>query len=112
MSMTATGGPGCSPPCARLSARGLTAPAPARKAAGRGFFERFSTARETRICHEVLVGVERLFARRGLDTHRGAIGQEVPALLVVLEIRRHDLVEHLFMYRGIENGTQHLDAAV
>src|SRR6187200_725470 len=63
----------------------------ARKAAGRRLFERFATARQTRICHEIFMGVERLFARRGLDTHRGAIGQEVPALLVVLEIRQHDL---------------------
>src|SRR3982750_3934718 len=95
MSMTAIGGPGCSRPCAALRARDFRALTPARKAAGRGFFERFSTARETRIGHEVFVGVEWLFARRGLDTHGGAVGQEIPALLIVLEIRQHDLVEHL-----------------
>ena len=43
---------------------------------------------------------------------RGAVGQELPALLVVLEIRHHDLVEHLLMHGRIEDRAQHLDAAV
>src|SRR3982751_5853017 len=94
MSMTAIGAPWCSRPCAKFSGRDLSALAATRKAAGRGVFERFATARKARIGHEVFVGVERLFARRRLDTHRGAVGQEVPALLVVLQIRHHDLVEH------------------
>src|SRR3954454_10198925 len=112
MSMRAIGAPWSSRPCAGTPERELAALATAREAAGRGFFERFSTARETRIGHEVFVGVERFFARRGLDTHRGAVGQEVPALLVILEIRQHDLVEHLLMHRRIENRAQNLDAAV
>src|SRR5437773_11577458 len=98
MSMTAIGGPKCSQPCAKLSARDLSAFAAPRKAAGRGLFERFATAREARIGHEVLVGVEGLFAQRRLDTHRGAVRQEVPALLVVLQISHHDLIVHLLMH--------------
>src|SRR5205814_6707930 len=90
----------------------LAALATAREAAGRGFFERFATAREARIGHEVFMGVEWLFARRGLDTHRGAVGQEVPALLVVLEIRHHDLVEHLLVHRGVENRAEYLNPAI
>src|SRR6185436_6937167 len=112
MSMTAIGWPILMRPCAGTSANDLTALFPAREAAGRRLFERFATARQTRIGHEVFVGVEWLFARRGLDTHRGAVGQEVPALLIVLEIRRHDLVENLLVHGGIENRAQHLDAAV
>src|SRR5580658_7415950 len=109
MSMTATGGPwsmrplaATPPPFRRWRARfgagaattrpisfGIAAP---RKAAGRRFLERFSTARQARIGHEIFVGVERLFALRGLDTRRGTVGQERPALFVVLEIGDHDLV--------------------
>ena len=40
------------------------------KAARRRFFERFAAARQARIGHEVLVGVERLLARRGLYARR------------------------------------------
>lgn len=47
---------------------GLMAFVPAREATRRGFLERLSTARQTRICHEVVVHVERLFALRGLHT--------------------------------------------
>src|SRR4051812_25717693 len=112
ISMTAIGLPWSSRPCAAFCAalgRALTL---ARETAGRRFFERFATARETRIGHEVFVGVEWLFARRGLDTHRGAVRQELPALLVVLEICRHDLVDHLLVHGRIENRAQHFDAAV
>src|ERR1043165_9477234 len=99
MSMTVIEFPTSSRPCAGTVARErLTPLAAARKAAGRRLFERFATARQARICHEIFVGVERLVARRGLDTHRGAVGQEVPALLAVLEIRHHDLVEHLLVH--------------
>src|ERR1700693_547458 len=79
------------------------------KAAGGRLFERFSTARQARIGHEIVVGIERLFARRRLDTRRGTVGQEGPALLVVLEISDHDLVEHLLVHGGIEDRTQRLD---
>src|SRR5436853_1407966 len=111
MSMTAIGGPWSRRPWAAERKR-LGALAAAREAAGRRLLERLATARKARIGHEVFVGVERLFARRRLDTHRGAVGQEVPALLVVLEIRHHDLVEHLLVYRGVEDRAQHFDAPV
>src|ERR1044072_5337394 len=107
MSMTAIGAPWCKRPWAKLNGRDLSALAAARKAAGRGLFERFATARKTRIGHEVLGGGERLFARRGLDTHRGAVRQEVPALLVILQICHHDLVQYLLVYRCVENRTKH-----
>src|SRR5215208_134461 len=112
MSMTAIGWPILMRPCAGTSAKDLAALFPAREAAGRRLLERFATARKTRIGHEVFVGVERLVARRGLDTHRGAVGQEVPALLIVLEIGHHDLVEHLLVHRRIDDRAEHLDAAI
>ena len=71
---------------------------------GERFFERFSTARQTRICHEIFVGVEGFFARRGLYARGTAIRQELPALLVVLEIGDHNLAENLFVHGGIEIG--------
>ena len=40
----------------------------AREAARRRFLERLSTARQTRIRHEIVVQIERLFAFRGLHT--------------------------------------------
>src|SRR5262245_61459706 len=114
MSMTATGGPWSSRPCAGTAGVRffLVAFRAAREAARRRFFERFATAGKARICHEVFVGVEWLFARRGLDTRGGAVRQEVPTLLVILEIRDHDLVEHLLMDGRIENRAQRLDSPV
>src|SRR4051794_30579293 len=113
ISMTAIEWPTSSRPWAGTIARARLTPfAAARKAAGRGVLERFATARQARIGHEVFMGVERLFARRGLDTHRGAVGQEVPALCIVLEIRHHDLVEHLLVHRRIENRTENLNPAI
>src|ERR1044072_975790 len=104
ISMTATEWPTSSRPCAGTIARDrLTALAAARKAAGRRLFERFAPARQARSGHEILMGVDRLFARRGLDTHRGAVGQEVPALFVVLEIRHHDLVDDLLVHGRVED---------
>src|SRR6185437_14875135 len=64
------------------------------------------------ICHKVLMGVEKLFARAGLYARGTAIGQELPALLVVLEVRDHDLAENLLVHGGIENRTQDFDAPV
>src|SRR5687767_14199955 len=110
--MTAMGGPRRRRPWAESDARALAPLAAPREAARRRLFERFATAGQTRIGHKVFVGVERLFARRGLDTHRCAVGQAVPALLVILEIRHHDLVEHLLMDGGILDRAQDFDAAV
>src|ERR1043166_2202169 len=84
----------------------------AYKAARRRFLERFSTARQARIGHEILVGVERFLARGGLYARGTSIRQELPALLVILEVRDHDLAENLLMHGGIENRTQDFDPAV
>ena len=58
------------------------------------------------------MGVEGFFARRGLYARGTAIRQELPALLVILEIGDHNLAENLFVHGGIENRTQDLDPAV
>src|SRR5215831_20870126 len=115
MSMTAIGGPWSSRPLAdgTMAAERLRAfDEAAYKAARRRFLERFSTARQARICHEILVGVEGFLARRGLYARGTAVGQELPALLVVLEIGHHNLAENLFMHGRIENRTQDLDSPV
>src|SRR3569833_4549411 len=112
LSMTATAGPVSSRPVGDAPPRLRFARDLPDEAAGRGFFERFATARETRIGHEVLVGVERLFARRGLYARRGPVRQDLPALLVVLEIRRHDLAEHLLVHRRNLDRAQGLVAVV
>src|ERR1041385_4585605 len=110
MSMTAIGGPWLSLPGAAAPRSGaVDAP---DEAARRRFFERFSTARQARIRHEIFLRVERLLAGRGLDTGGRPVGQELPALLVVLEVGDHDLVEHLLVHGGIEDRAQHLDAAI
>ena len=84
----------------------------AYKAARRRLFERFPTARKARICHKIFVGVEELFARGRLYARGTAVGQELPALLIVLEIRHHDLAEDLLVHGGIENRAQHFNAPV
>src|SRR5205809_4380311 len=111
MSMTATGGPRSSCPRAACRAR-LGALAPANEAAGGGIFERFSTAGQAWIGHEIFVSIEGFLARRRLYARRGAIRQEFPALLIVLGIGDHDLVEHLLVHRRIEHRAEHLDAAI
>src|SRR5512139_222330 len=94
ISMTAIGGPWSSRPWAEAVTRRLRPfDEAADETARRGFFERFATTRQARIGHEILVGVERLFARGGLYARRTAVRQELPALLVVLEIGHHDLAE-------------------
>src|SRR4029077_6954926 len=115
MSITAIGGPWSSRPFADaviLGDRLRPFDEAAYKAARRRFLERFSTARQTRIRHEILMGVEGVFARRRLYARRTAIRQELPALFVILEIRDHNLAENLFMHGGVENRTQHLDTAI
>src|SRR5882757_9020107 len=94
------------------SGRRLRAVETAYKATRGRFFERFATTRQARICHEVLVRVEGLLALGRSYPIRRAVWQQFPALLVVLEIRYHDLVEHLLVHGRIENRAQHLDAAV
>ena len=115
MSITATGVPWSSRPFADATILGERLRAfdeAAYKAARWRFLERFSTAGQARIRHKILVGVERLFARGGLYARGTAIRQELPALLVILEIRDHNLAENLFMHGSIENRTENLYAAV
>src|SRR5215510_9866517 len=83
----------------------------AYKAARRRFLERFPTARQARIGHEILVGVEGFFARGRLYARGTAVLQELPALFVVLEIGDHNLAEDLLMHGGIENRTKNFDPA-
>src|SRR2546423_12014566 len=111
ISMTATGGPRSSRPRATCPGR-LDALAPADEAAGGRLFKRFSTTGQAWVRHEILVGIEGLLARCRLYARRGAVRQDLPALLVVLEIGHHDLVEDLLVDGGIENRAQHFDAAV
>src|SRR5664279_6071061 len=121
ISMTAIGGPWSSRPLAdwgiacgcKIARERLRAFDEATyKAARRRFLERFATARQTRICHEILVGVERFLARRGLYARGTAVRQELPTLLVILEVRGHDLAEHLLVHGRIENRAKHFDPAV
>src|ERR1700758_3767807 len=114
ISITAIGGPWARRPCASGSggADRLSAVTLADEAARRGFLEGFATAGQTRIGHEILVGIESLLAGGGLYAHRGPVWQEPPALLVVLEIGDHDLTEHLVVHRRIENRAQDLDPAI
>src|SRR5215831_9756658 len=113
MSMTAIGGPWSSRPLTELTVADgcemagerLRRPVDeaAYKATRGGFFERFATARQTRICHEILVGIERFLARRGLYAGRTAVRQDRPTLLIILQIRDHNLIQNLFMHSWIEN---------
>src|SRR3954452_12958428 len=117
MSITATGGPWSRRP---LTGACMTRPGgdlrcafkPAKEAARRGVLERFATARQARIGHEVFVGVERFLARCGLYARGTAVRQETPALLIVHEIRHHDLPQNLFVHGGVENGAKYLNPAV
>src|SRR5262245_47138853 len=102
MSMTATAGPALRDGCARRARRNCTSLGSrlltfrtAREPPRRGFFERLATARQTWIRHEVLVQIERLVAFRGLHTCRRTIRQQLPALLIVLQVGDHDLVQNL-----------------
>ena len=111
--MTAIGGPWSSRPFGMIGCERLRAfDEAAYKAARRRLFERFPTARKARICHKVFVGVEELFARGGLYARGTAVGQELPALLIVLEIRHHDLAEDLLVDGGIEDRAQHFNTPV
>src|SRR5919107_2206153 len=112
MSITAMGGPWSSRPftgaCMMYAA--LRRAFEAAKETARRFFEGFATARKARIGHEIFVGVEGFFARRRLYAHRTAVRQELPALLIVLEVGDHDLAEHLLVHGRIVDRADHLDA--
>src|SRR5215467_12673618 len=108
------GGPWARRPCASGSggADRLSAVTLADEAARGRFLEGFATAGQARIRHEILVGIESFLAGGGLYAHRGPVWQELPALLVVLEVGDHDLAEYLLVHGRIENRAQHLDPAV
>src|ERR1700756_5692154 len=115
MSMTAIGGPWSSRPLlgACLADRRFRAVDDAPdEAAVRRLFERFATSGEARIGHKIFVSVEGFFARLRLYARGAAVRQDLPALLVILEIGHHDLPEHLLVHGGIEDRAQRLDAAV
>src|SRR5499433_4135690 len=112
MSNTAIGGPWSIRPCAYLLLRRLPTIRPSRQAASRRGLQRLAAARQAWIGHEVLVRVERLLAVGGLDTRGRTVGQERPALFVVLEVGDHDLLEHLLVYGRIVDRAQRLDSAV
>src|SRR5260370_4916541 len=111
MSMTATGGPRSSRRRAPWPAR-LGALAPANEAAGGRVFKRFSTAGQAWVGHEIFMGIERLLTGCGLYARRGAVRQELPALLVVLEIGHHDLAEHLLVHGRMQHREDDLDQRV
>src|SRR5262245_63440616 len=113
--MTAIGGPLSRRPLAEATSadeRLRPLDEAAYKAARRRFLERFPTARQARIGHEIFVGVEGFFARGRLYARGTAIRQELPALLVVLEIGHHNLTKNLFVHRRLDNRTKHLDPEV
>jgi len=58
------------------------------------------------------MGVEEFLARGRLYARGTAVGQELPTLLVVLEIRHHDLAEDLLVHGGIEDRAQYFNAPV
>src|SRR5690349_10875607 len=56
--------------------------------------ERTPASGERRVGHEVAMGIEGTVVRPRRDAQRRAVRFDFPALLVVLEIGDHDLVEH------------------
>ena len=58
------------------------------------------------------MGVEEFLARGRLYARGTAVGQELPTLLVVLEIRHHDLAEDLLVHGSIKDRAQHFNAPV
>ena len=111
MSTMASGLAQAQPARARAGSQPFAASA-SRRRAGARIGERFSTSGQTRIRHEILMGVERLFVRRRDNASRAAIGQDRPALFVVEEIRQHDLFEQLLVHRRVQDRRQRLDATI
>src|SRR5215211_4931571 len=103
MSMIATGRPTSSRPCASRRMDPTLTVSTLRERLGARVLEGFSTARQTWVCHEILVRVEWFLPRAGNHPPARAGGKYRPALLVVEQIRQHDLVEHLLVHRRIEN---------
>src|SRR5918994_6963110 len=115
MSMMASGRPTSSRPGARSSPV-PGEPSGARSSLGEGArarsLERLATSGQARVGHEVLVRVERLLVPAGPDPLARAGGLYRPALLVVEEVREHDLIEDLLMHGRVDDRQQGLDAPV
>src|SRR5271154_7549907 len=58
------------------------------------------------------MSVELFLVRAGLDARRSTIGKELPALLIVLEVGHHDLIEHLLVNRRIDDRAENFDATI
>src|SRR3954447_27011062 len=109
MSMIAIGAPTFSRPGAPLALRSGTLST--FQGSGARRLQRFSAPGEAPSGHEILVRVERLLAGPRLDPLAHSRAQYPPALLVIEEIRHHDLVEHLLVHGGVEDRQERLDAA-
>src|SRR4051794_8780683 len=79
---------------------------------GTGGLLGFAAPGQAWIGHEILVGIEGFLPFPTHDTEAGAGCQYRPALLVVEQIRHHDLVLDLLVNRRVEDGHHHLHAAV
>lgn len=73
---------------------------------------RLSAARKARVAHEIFVSVERLFTWFRRNSAMRTVRQDLPALLIILQIGGHDLIEDLFMNGLIDDRSERLDAAV
>src|SRR3712207_2380949 len=102
MSIMATGRPTSSRPCASRRIVPTSTLSTFRERLGAGVLERFATARQRWVGHEILVRVERFLAGSRHHALAGAGWQYRPALLVVEQIRQHDLVEHLLVHGRVE----------
>src|SRR5262249_27461147 len=71
------------------------------EAAREAILQRLPATGEAGIGHEILVGIERLLALGQANALRGAVREDAPALLVVLEVCHHDLVQDLLVHGGI-----------
>src|ERR1700724_4791269 len=66
-------------------------------------FEGFSTAGQTGVGHEVGMRIERLFVFRRFYARARTVRQDAVALLIIDQIRDHDLIEDLLMHGRIAN---------
>src|SRR4051794_29003460 len=71
------------------------------EAAREAVLQRLPAARQARVGHEVLVRVERLLALGRPNALRRPVRPDAPALLVILQIRNHDLVHDLLVHRRV-----------
>src|SRR3954465_9694161 len=110
--MIATGCPPFRRPCAARAAGPRLTVSTFRESLGAGILERFSTSGQARIGHEIPVRIERFLTWAGNDAPAPTRGKNGPALLVVKQVRQHDLVEHLLMHSRIEDGQQRFDPPV